>query len=484
MHPRYHGFATKGESMTMAVHTERIHIVQEEKGLAGARADRSADHGSGPVVYWMSRDQRMRDNWALLYAQQLAREQDAPLAVVFCLVPKYLGAAWRAYEFMIGGLRQVEADLVAKRTPFFLLQGEPVQELPAFVARHQVQTLVCEFSPLRLVRRWQERVAARLKIAMHEVDAHNVMPCRTISDKQEYAARTIRPKLQRRLQEFLPGFPRVQPPPQSWPQDAPRNDWETALKMVSARTGLPPMTWLKSGERAARRVLRQFLANRLKHYDAGRNDPNADALSQLSPYLHFGQISAQRVALEVLKAKSDRDSQEVFLEELIVRRELSDNFCHHNPDYDRYEGFPAWARRTLEDHANDPREHLYSRSDFDQARTHDPLWNAAQQEMVLTGKMHGYLRMYWAKKILEWTEDPETALGIANHLNDAYELDGRDPNGYTGTAWSIGGVHDRPWFERPVFGKIRYMSASGCQRKFDVARYIERMQGLAREAKA
>jgi len=199
---------------------------------------------------------------------------------------------------------------------------------------------------------------------------------------------------------------------------------------------------------------------------------NQKGQSNLSPYLHFGQISAQRIALEVRKARLDPEAQKAFLEELIIRRELSDNYCYYNPDYDRPSGFPAWAQKTQATHQDDRREYDYSSEQLEKAQTHDPLWNAAQMEMVHKGKMHGYMRMYWAKKILEWTKSPEEAQRIAITLNDKYELDGRDPNGYTGIAWSIGGVHDRAWGERPVFGKIRYMSYNGSKSKFDVKGYI------------
>ena len=204
-------------------------------------------------------------------------------------------------------------------------------------------------------------------------------------------------------------------------------------------------------------------------------------MSDLSPYLHFGQIAPQRVAREIQQADAPPEAKQAFLEELIVRRELSDNFCWYNPDYDKFSGFPEWAQKTLDQHRDDRREYLYSLEEFEQGRTHDALWNAAQLEMVLRGKMHGYLRMYWAKKILEWTASPEEALEIAIYLNDRYELDGRDPNGYVGVAWSIGGVHDRAWGERPVFGKIRYMNLSGCQRKFKVDQYIAWVGELHRQ---
>jgi deoxyribodipyrimidine photo-lyase len=237
------------------------------------------------------------------------------------------------------------------------------------------------------------------------------------------------------------------------------------------------------GEDAALAGLRAFVSGRLAGYDTNRNDPNKDAASGLSPYLHFGQLSAQLVALTVRAALlSDPAlgaSADAFLEQLIVRRELADNFCLHHPDYDTVDAFPAWARATLDKHRLDPRPVLYSLDELERARTDDPLWNAAQAEMVLTGRMHGYMRMYWGKKLLEWTEGPEQAMAWAVRLNDRWQLDGRDPNGYAGIAWAIGGVHDRPWPERPVFGTVRYMNSAGARRKFDVDAYVRRFPSLA-----
>ncbi|MBP1734596.1 MAG: Deoxyribodipyrimidine photo-lyase photolyase (Photoreactivating enzyme), partial [Deltaproteobacteria bacterium] len=230
---------------------------------------------------------------------------------------------------------------------------------------------------------------------------------------------------------------------------------------------------LEPGEKAAQSVLKRFIEGKLGRYDSDRNDPNKDGQSGLSPFLHFGHISAQRIALEVMKENAAGESRDAFLEELIIRRELSDNFCFYNDQYDSVGGFPEWAKKTLNQHGKDKRPYLYSLEDFEGAKTHDDLWNAAQIEMVKRGKMHGYMRMYWAKKILEWTQSPEEAMNIAIYLNNRYELDGRDPNGYAGIAWSIGGVHDRAWNERNVFGKIRYMSYNGCRSKFNTDSYIK-----------
>jgi deoxyribodipyrimidine photo-lyase len=232
--------------------------------------------------------------------------------------------------------------------------------------------------------------------------------------------------------------------------------------------------WISSGEAKAGAAMRRFISKGLAYYGDVSNEPGAGGQSGLSPWIHFGHLSAQRIALEVRKAGATTEASGAFLEELIVRKELSDNFCFYNEDYDSVEGFPDWAVKTLNEHRNDKRPYLYSLEELEKSGIHDPYWNAAQRQMVQTGKMHGYMRMYWAKKILEWSPSPEEALKRAIYLNDRYELDGRDPNGYTGIAWSIGGVHDRAWEERLVFGKIRYMSESGLARKFDMGPYLAR----------
>jgi deoxyribodipyrimidine photo-lyase len=233
-----------------------------------------------------------------------------------------------------------------------------------------------------------------------------------------------------------------------------------------------PAPGLRGGLVAARRRLHDFVGHTLNDYAGARNHPEEDGTSRLSPYLHFGQIGAREVARAVAGAEAPAESKEAFLEQLIVRRELAVNFIRHNGAYDRLDGCEAWARRTLRQHQFDERPHHYTANEFESAVTHDPLWNAAQLQMVTTGWMHGYVRMYWAKKILEWSSSPEEAFATAVELNDRYELDGRDPNGYTNIAWAIGGKHDRPWPVRPVYGTIRSMSYASTSRKFDSARYI------------
>lgn len=434
----------------------------------------------GPVIYWMSREQRVRDNWALLYACELAAGSNAPVVVAFCLNPHFLGAGAAHYSFMLEGLAWVETDLAARDIGFRLLEGRPAEAVGGLASELEAGAVVSDFDPLRIKSRWRTAVARVLGAPFYEVDAHNIVPCRVASAKQEYSAATIRPGIQAALAIYLNEFPPIPEPRLRWTHDK-STDWaavraRTGAAIDNTSTSSPP-----SGERTAAEAMAGFIEHGLDDYAAGANDPNSKGRSHLSPYIHFGQLSAQRLALEVGRADARPDAKASFLEELIVRRELSDNFCLHNRHYDSFSGFPAWARRTLDEHRGDPREYLYTYRQLDRGLTHDDLWNAAQFEMRATGYMHGYVRMYWAKKILEWTRSPEEALKIAVKLNDRYELDGRDPNGYTGIAWSIGGVHDRAWGERAVFGKIRYMSLAGCRRKFDVDAYIRRVNDAARE---
>jgi deoxyribodipyrimidine photo-lyase len=441
---------------------QRVRLVKEGKDAGG------------PVIYWMTREQRVADNWALLLAQNIAIEHKRALVVIFCLVPDYPGANIRHYGFMLKGLQEVEQMLQKLKIPFVLLQGTPPEILPGYLAKKNVAFLVTDFDPLHIKRSWQQEVGAAIKGSFYVVDGHNIVPCWHASPKQEYGAYTLRPKVKKLLPDFLCDFPPLlQHPFSSRKVSASPVDWHKLYSFVSDHS-VPEVDWLTPGEKAANESIGGFLIDGLQSYDNKRNDPNLDGQSNISPYLHFGHIAPQRVALLVKEARVQVEKKAAFLEELIVRRELADNFCYYNENYDRFEGFPDWARKTLDAHRSDTREYQYFLETFEHGKTHDDLWNAAQCQMVELGKMHGYLRMYWAKKILEWSGSPEEAMEIAIHLNDKYELDGRDPNGFAGIAWSIGGVHDRAWQERPVFGKVRYMTYGGCARKFDVKLFIAR----------
>ena len=427
----------------------------------------------GPVVYWMSRDQRVNDNWALVFAQKLALEKKLALVVIFNLVSEFLDATIRQYGFMLNGLKEVEQELAHFNIPFFLLHGKPENSIHDFLEEINASILVSDFDPLKIKRIWKKEIAKKIGIPFYEVDAHNIVPCLLTSNKLEFAAYTIRPKIHKLLPEFLDEFISVRKMKKLDSLSTDKINWNGIIKNLKIIHDVKEVNWIKPGEEGAASMLKNFLENKFDSYSEERNDPNKNVLSNLSPYLHFGQISAQRIALTVQQIYPDHPSSKTFLEELIVRRELSDNFCYFNKNYDSFEGFHNWAKKTLNEHRKDKREFIYSLQEFEKANTHEDLWNAAQQELVNTGKMHGYMRMYWAKKILEWSKSPEEALRIAIYLNDKYELDGRDPNGYAGCAWAIGGVHDRAWTERPVFGKIRFMNRNGAKRKFDVSEYVK-----------
>lgn len=450
---------------------------------------------TGPILYWMIREMRVQDNPALQYAQQLALERQQALHVVVAFredLEAHHGTA-RLMDSVITGLQEVAAELEAHKIGFSFVLGDPVKMIAALAQKQAVGAVVVDFSPLRVFREWHSELASTLPCAVHQIDAHNIVPCWQASEKEEHAAYTFRPKIYRKLPAFLDQTARVQPHPYPPSTKAAPTDWAQIRSKIIMDESVKKPDWFVPGTCAGLKQLDTFLKHSLDQYDEHRNDPTQDVLTNLSPWLHFGFISPHRVVQAVLEAAQDRGHSLIepaqpkdfqlktghagadgLLEQLVVRRELSDNFCYYNPHYDTAASYKDWAQESLKLHQSDEREHLYTLDSFEHAKTHDPLWNAAQLQMVEHGKMHTYLRMYWAKKILEWTPNARTAHQIAVYLNDRYELDGRDPNGYTGIAWSIGGIHDRGWTERPIFGKIRYMNYNGAKRKFDVQRYIKK----------
>jgi deoxyribodipyrimidine photo-lyase len=422
----------------------------------------------------MGRDQRVEGNWALLYAQEKALERKVPLLVAFNLFVIPARATLRQYGFMLQGLEEVATELATLQIPFYLLKGKAEEVVIDFAKKHHISELVLDVNPLRYATERRKKLAALLSCAVTEVDTHNIIPVWQASDKEEFAAYTFRPKVHRALGSYLTDFPKVKKHLYAWDKKIPIVAWQKVLKQLQFDTTVGP-TAIIPGTKAAKKVLKEFIVTKLERYHEDRNDPTLAGVSGLSPYLHFGQLSAQQVAYEIAKLHDvHKEARDAFLEELIVRRELADNYCFYNKDYNKVEGAHAWAKKTLLEHKNDPREHIYAKEQLESASTHDDLWNAMQRQMVLEGKMHGWCRMYWAKKILEWTPDVQTAIDIALYLNDKYELDGLDPNGVVGVMWSICGVHDRAWNERNIFGKIRYMNYAGAKRKFDIKTYMER----------
>jgi deoxyribodipyrimidine photo-lyase len=421
------------------------------------------------VVYWMRRSQRALDNPALQTAIQLANALRKPAVVFFGLVP-VTSANLRHYTFLIEGLAETKEQLRRKNVGF-VLRRYPDHGVVQFCNEVRAALLITDENPLRGPESRLAKVVQALTIPVWSIDSDVVVPSKLIPTKQ-YAARIIRPKLLRARESFL-----VKPE-----NSVAKISWEKKISSLqcdhSCLDGLKidgsvaQAGEIRGGTREALRLLRDFVNKKLKTYDHERNHPEVDGTSRLSPYLHFGQVSPVTIALAILNASAPHVAKEAFLDQLITWRELSVNFVRHSELYDTIECAEPWAQRTLAKHSRDKRPVLYNERQLENAETYDALWNAAQIQMVEGGWMHNYMRMYWAKKILEWTRSPAEAFQIAVRLNDKYEVDGRDPNGYAGIAWAIAGKFDRPWFERPIFGQIRYMSGASTGRKFDSKSYI------------
>lgn len=427
------------------------------------------------VVYWMQRSQRGLDNPALETAVRAGNALRKPVVVFLAPVPFYPNANLRHYHFLGQGIPSI-ASRLRDRGIGFVLRRYPDHSLVKFCKEVRPALVVGDENPMREPESWRRKAAERLKVPFWTVDADVIVPSKLLW-KEQYGAYTARPRIHRLLPDFLKpvGNTRAKV---KWKRPAglaslPLDTDITAGWKIDR--SVPPVSGFSGGTDEGLKRLKAFLKNRLASYDASRNKPELDSTSHLSPYLHFGHLGPHTLALAVKKAKAPKKSKEAFLEQMIVRRELAINFVHFNPDYDNIGCAADWAGRTLAKHVHDARK-IYTRRQLENSETHDPLWNAAQTQMVSSGWMHGYLRMYWAKKILEWTKTPAQAFEIAIYLNDKYELDGRDPNGYAGIAWAIAGKHDRPWFERPIFGQIRYMSFNSTSRKFDSRRYIRQVE--------
>ena len=429
------------------------------------------------VVYWMQRAQRALDNPALEVAVRAANALSKPCVVFFAPVPFYSHANLRHYRFLNQGIPAIAAGL-KKRGIGFALRSYPDHHLLKFCEQVRPALVVGDENPMREPEHWRQTVTRQLRVPFWTVDADLIVPSKLLM-KEQYGAYTARPVIGRLLPEFLQPVGNTPAkvawqPPEGLQSLAADTDITEGWKLDRS---VAPVNDIFGGTDQALNRLKSFIKNELANYPVDRNKPERNGTSRLSAYLHFGHIGPHTIALAVRKADASKAAEEAFLEQLIVRRELAINFVRFNPDYDSFESGAAWAHKSLSEHVDDPRK-IYSERQLENAQTHDPLWNAAQMQMVKTGFMHNYMRMYWAKKILEWSKTPARAYQIAVDLNDKYEFDGRDPNGYAGIAWAIVGKHDRPWFERPIFGKVRYMSFNSTSKKFDSKSYIRQMEEL------
>jgi deoxyribodipyrimidine photo-lyase len=430
------------------------------------------------VLYWMQASQRTEYNHALEYAIIKANQLKQPILVFFGITDHFPEANERHCAFMLEGLKEVKQSLETRGIQMVILHLSP--ELGAIRLAKGASLAVVDRGYLKIQKKWRNSAAKQMDCPLIQVESDVIVPVEETSSKEEYAAATIRSKIHKKLNHFLIPLQQRSPSVDSLSMGFDFFDVDDVGKAISKLRidrSVHKVDLFKGGTKEARKHLEVFLEGKLDRFPELRNDPTLDYLSHMSPYLHFGQISPLLIALKVLETKSP--GMEAFLEELIVRRELSMNFVFYNDQYDSYEAVPGWAKKTLKAHQKEKRPYLYRVEELEAAQTHDPYWNAAQREMGVRGKMHGYMRMYWGKKIMEWSKTPGEAFRVALYLNNKYELDGRDPNGFTGVAWCFG-KHDRPWGERPIFGNVRYMNDKGLKRKFDVDKYVKMMSEIGK----
>lgn len=444
----------------------------------------------------MCRDIRAVDNDALLFAQELAKSKKAQLIVNYVIWNyEWQGATRRFYDWVLPSLQEVEKILRLHNIPLVVtFEEEKLFTMRKFIkVPEHVGAVVIDELPLHFMEKWKEQFLNNSpELPLYEVDAHNCIPVWELSQKQEFAAHTIRRKVHEKLPLFLEEHGKLANHTTNGDllTTIPEVSWTEVSNLIICDESVKGVDQYIPGTEAGMKLVKAFFSTKLADYETNRNNINIDGQSNLSPYIAQGNISRRRIILELLKhtkvsiteafdsvqngSNGKMGSVAAFIEECVVRAEISENFCFYNDHYDTFDGFPEWAKVTLTKASTDEREYTYTYKELRDAKTHDDIWNAAQMQMVTTGKMHGYLRMYWAKKILEWSKTPEEAMKIAVKLNDVYELDGRDSNGYVGCAWSIGGLHDRPWFGRPIFGAVRYMAESGVKKRGDTKKYIEK----------
>ena len=436
------------------------------------------------VLYWMQMYKRANHNYALNLAIQMANERQLPLVVYEGLKFYYPWASDRIHTFILEGVAEKYEEFAERgiRYVFYLQRNK--QDPKNTVARlaREAALLVTDDYPCFIIPQHNARIA-ELKLPVYAVDANGMVPLSALP-KEEYAAYTIRPKIDR----LLPDVPRsivtphvdVQKP--ALEVDCPQtiisaDNIADLVSQCDIDHTVKPSPLYHGGTKAGRKRLSHFVRGILPYYDKTRSEPSFDGSSRLSPYLHFGFLSIQEIVHAVERANAPKPAKDAFLEEVIVRRELSFNLTRHNPNYDSLKALPDWALQTMRDHADDPRPELQEEETIEAGETYDELWNAVQRELVTTGLLHNYVRMLWGKKLIEWQRTYEMAFELLVHLNNKYALDGRDPNSYAGILWCFG-KHDRPWFDREIFGTIRYMTSNSMAKKFRAKAYIQSVQSF------
>ncbi len=454
--------------------SERVQLLNEKK----------ANNDGKYVLYWMQMFKRAEFNHALNFAIGQANERKLPLVVYEGLKFYYPWASDRIHTFILESVEEKRASFekLGIRYIFYLQKdAHSPKDTVAQIAKDAALIVTDDF-PCFIIPKHNEVIVRKAEIPVFAVDSNGVIPMSRF-EKEEYAAYTIRPKIKKILHEYLKPFEeeKLIVRADDLRIDCHETIVENIEKLVSECAidhSVKPSPIYHGGTMNGRQRLQKFVAEILTNYDEARNKPEKDGSSRLSAYLHFGFLSSLEIALAVQDADAPKESKDAYLEELIVRRELSYNFTRFNSKYDSLESLPAWVQKTMREHIDDQRALVYSLEQLEKGETHDELWNAAQREMVETGEMHNYVRMLWGKNVIGWTRNYEEAFAILEHLNNKYCLDGRNPNSYAGILWCFG-KHDRPWMQRPVFGTIRYMTSGSTGKKFNSKQYIEWTKTLA-----
>lgn len=453
--------------MNSIIEKERINVIKKYD-----------NNNKDYILYWMQSSQRISYNLALIYSIELALSNNLPLIVLFVITEKYPKAEYRHYDFMVEGLLELKKCFKEINVNFIIKKNNDITN-PVIDLSRNAKYLICDKGYLKYHKMNYDILKKYVNTTIIQIEDNVLIPIEKVSYKEEYSAATIRRKITPLLEKFIVR--------KNFPNKTPKNlELKTNILDFNNKKDFFKILNIKLEDRLlsknfiggysnAINVLKDFINHKIQYYSKRRNDPSLDFTSNLSPYIHFGNISPLEIILNINHLK--KEIKEVFIEELIVRRELAINFVNYNENYDNINSINRWSYETLKNHEKDKREYIYSLDELENFKTHDIYWNSAQKEMIYTGKMHNYMRMYWGKKIIEWTISPNEAYNICIYLNDKYELDGRDPNGYAGVSWCFG-KHDRAWKERAIFGKIRYMNDKGLERKYDIKKYVEKINNI------
>lgn len=427
------------------------------------------------ILYYIN-SLRIEDNWAIIYSINLANNLNSKCYLVFNVFPNFLNSSIRHYSFLYEGLQELEKESEKYNISFNLLYGDPILNVKKFIQEYNIGYLIIEQQPLKLFKELVEKFKT-FDINIHQIDVRNIFPVWIISDHKEYSARTLRIKINKNKNEFLTEFPELLKCNNRAKNG--NNNFDIFLKKIIYDKNVKQIKdkdKFIGGYKNGMKQLQLFLTKNIKYYNnfIKSQEEMYTNSSRLSFWIHFGMISSQRCVLEAQKIINSNNKKQVerFIEQIMVRKELSDNFCYYENNYTSFDSGPNWAKKTLDKHINDKRNIIYTLKDLENYKTEDQIWNMCQKYMIDYGYLFGILRIYWAKKVLQWCKSHQEAIDTLVYLNDKYFIDGRDPNGYVGIMWSIMGLHDRPFFEREIYGTIRLSGINSVKKQIDIKKFI------------